>query len=544
MHNPHYSEFQEQRGESATEPHTWLDKNVFIQHNKKEELLADFAATQSSDIIFESGKVIICRRDTGCYKVQIKDDDNREVEASMSVYTDGIFPSTWSRVKCTDGEIINQFDYWMDRCRHEIREYARAVPEHAEISDNQDVLNKIRWMENVIHDNEYVTRVFKKRNDLVDKQFHWMLLKNFIQTMLNVNGFMKQAMIEIVRMVSDCKSNDGKKVPEDEIRAKINGVYTIVKDIMSRYKDVLAAKTLYTSMKKQLIVHRKSIKGCTECFVCCKDDQKATSLRCPWCMESSCEPCITQWWSTDACKMEVTLPCCKKPAWPMLFCFRKTSNIHAKLKKKIEAAILEKEKAMRYRYVQYVENKKHAESLEQKIRDGNQKLRQLRELLGSGDLCLQRSIEEGIKRVMETKPASEIGALHTYFGRLISFQHLDLLPFNLVTPRAKCLMKYNSSSQWDEFVRLLRGTSNVPMMDIVHLSMLVRLEQAKTIGILSSRLSIYEKVLASGLSRTGCTGDTFTFTRIRNDKEFKNLMIQEILADDEEPPHKKRCLNV
>ena len=195
------------------------------------------------------------------------------------------------------------------------------------------------------------------------------------------------------------------------------------------------------------------------------------------------------------------------------------------------------------RYVQFVENKKHADSLRVTIVKGEERIEVLRKAISTVEETAKNAIEKALRAELKQRCSREIGALHPYLGRIFSPQNLDPPMFQLLSLKALHVMTYDGKRAWDDFLRAMEPRDMQEETVILH-AMLARLEKATTFGGLWARMYVFETLLAPGISDTMLQRVRASFDAIRFHKRYRELVTRESLSQEAPSPtaRKKQCI--
>jgi hypothetical protein len=455
LHNPEFQEFLEREGaqEKGGEATSWVREHLFLK--RRDDVIARITGQRVLSPEEESDKELVLMKGTTHHLVVwhpnttnihstklrfgIASNEDNALVASISVKQNG----WWSRVMSSGGkEIVNRFDSsWLGSgdMYQRVLQLSKRIKTTDEVPDNENILKKIQWMEGEISDDEYARCVLALIKESSFERFKWTTLKHYLTGMVTLNGMVLRYMEQIYsmaqafpdEMVAEIEASKGTTAPSDaadvfikRVEGVINTCFDTVDIVMDNAQGIMASKnnninTCFKTLLKQ--IRSKSINSTTECFVCCKDDGKKNNcVACTHCNRPACLSCLGQWWTSDGCKMHITMPCCKNPAMDLLFVCSSSNKFGTELHKTLEGAlrnaVLEQERTKRFRYEQFVRNKRHADTLKKEISINNTRKAHIR--------ITKHQAEEGIKHLLSSKGLAEqlrtrgcndrLGALEIY----------------------------------------------------------------------------------------------------------------------------------
>lgn len=412
LHNPEFRDFLDLQGVQEKGKETaWVEEHLSLK--RRDDVIANIIGHQDAVPSGDADNVLVrgTARTLVMYRPYmtkqhihltalrfgIVSNADDSVVAAISVKQNG----WWSRVMGSDKEVINRFDNWLrDADMYGVlltlSKRVKAIDD--DVPDTEDVLSKIKWMQGEMSDNCYANEVFTRVHTSAFDRFKWNTLKrHFLTGMVALNAVVLRCMQQIY---SEAQAFTAAPSDADvfitRIERAINTCLDTVDILMPDAQGTVATithhpeqltgttgrgtnvTTCYKAMLKQ--IRSKSINSRIDCFVCCKDDGKKNSIGCIQCSRPACLACLDQWWTSDACKMHVTMPCCKTPAIDLLYVCSNNSQIDRQvrhiLKGPLQNAVLEQERTKRFRYEQFVRNKRHADSLVCDV--GNNKVMQMR----------------------------------------------------------------------------------------------------------------------------------------------------------------------
>jgi len=234
------------------------------------------------------------------------------------------------------------------------------------IAEDAFMMEKIRWLTENTQEAEqaFMDKMVEAKEKKARALIDWISLQRCLKTFRNMDHYVKKNVEKVYDSVMQAKQRG------EDMDACLMGVKKVicnmcdtVEKVIEPYKKALNCPTFLTCITKLRNVGKmkSTTSACTICF----DDNKP--LRCPYCSVEVCFSCMERWWSENACKIQMTMPCCKRSAWGCLTLFRPKSKRYQTVIRMLNNTVLEEEKAKKYKYVAFVENKKHAESLEEQI---------------------------------------------------------------------------------------------------------------------------------------------------------------------------------
>lgn len=410
LHNPEFHDFLDRQGQGGVqekgEETAWVEEHLSLK--KRDGVISDIIGGLPPG---KEDKRVLVRGTTHAlvmYRLNnntqstalrfgIVSNADDSVTAVISVKQNG----WWSRVMGSEKEVVNRFDDWLRNADMYgvLLTLSKRVKASDDVPDIESVLSKIKWMQGEMTDSCFAKEMFTAVQTSGFDRFKWNLLKcHFLKGVVAINATILKCMQQIY-----AEAQAFTAAPSDadvfitRIERAINTCLDTVDIVMpiaaqgtveithpEQFRGITAAgyknATTQQCFKDILRQIRSKCINRTDCFVCCKDDGKKDCIGCIECGHTACLACLDQWWTSDACKMHVTMPCCKTPAINLLYVCSNKSQIDRDVRKTLQGpiqnAVLEQERTKRFRYEQFVRNKRHADSLVCDI--GNNEVQQAR----------------------------------------------------------------------------------------------------------------------------------------------------------------------
>jgi len=374
LHNPHFDEFQQQQEQgnhSENEHVQWIKDNIIPS------AMPDGVqrALNTQETVFRNSKWHFLFNQHAMLLLH-KSDTRHEEYASVTFsngWVDSIkIPGSHIHRTIIDMMTISILDY---------EEIAKDAPDHNfTIAEDAFMTEKLRWLtENTEEDEQaFMNKMVKAKEDKAKAYVDWICIQRVLKIFINMDQYVKKNVQNFYNTVVQTKERGGDM---DEclmsVKNTLYNMHNTVIKVIGPYLVVKHPKAypLTYTVPTRLMAKLRDVgktKSLNECIICSDDNNKP--LRCPYCLMDVCFSCMEHWWKEDACKLQMTMPCCKRSAWGCLGLFRSKSNRYNIVKKLLSKAVLEEEKAKKYKYVTFVENKQHASFLEQEIVDIRSKI--------------------------------------------------------------------------------------------------------------------------------------------------------------------------
>jgi len=370
LHNPHFDDFLEQGDRADNEHVHWIRQNMVPTLMKDVD-----SSLELGETIFANARWHFhCTNNVQGIKVALKwnqlaEKETYAVKFDQEMWVTSICISTQRYIY----EICIDLHQWFRRYEREIIEVAKFAPDDdVSIAEDLFMSEKIRWLTEDTEDAEddYINKLVEAKEEKAKSLVDWITIWNVLKVFRNMDQYVKKKVEQAYDSVMLAKEGgEDMDVCMEGVKKMFCNMYDTVEKVTDPYTKALES-SFFTSVKK-LRDARKGTKGTNACTICFDDGMKP--YRCPYCSKEVCFSCMKRWWGEDACKMQMTMPCCKRSAWGCLGIFRSKSQ-KDQVTGMLRRAVLEEEKAKKYKYVTFVENKRHADSLEAQIVSVNQEI--------------------------------------------------------------------------------------------------------------------------------------------------------------------------
>lgn len=355
LHNPHFFEHQaQQRNDNSDDLHDWLKSFMQRQYEQR-------------------GRV-----------------QNLKPNPVVEFDDDGWVTS----LKIQGREHVFQIGNWIRSAWDFMRTTANRCPDTLDVPDRELVIEKIRWLENpddTLGFENLVKLMCSSKQGRATKKLHWTMIRHFLDFLYNTNYV----------AVQFC-----------EVGITDPTLFQVPVDLLTGCNEILDDDTRPETVLRNLKAWTAKVSKQTK-DTCCVCFGKSTSVSCASCRKTTCVQCLETWGTSDSCKIDVTMPCCRESVWETYLSLHHRAKAHRMLTRLLAQEQREYLNARKYVYTTFLENKQHCDLLRKEHETANKEYKAAMD----EEKTLKRTTALQTLLTISTKDpvSSGAGAMATYY---------------------------------------------------------------------------------------------------------------------------------